>query len=65
MLDTCARGHLQDKASAGSSHVQTLVEQRLVLVLAIMTAMEGQEAADVLISDAVRIASTVSTTLLN
>jgi hypothetical protein len=52
------RGHLEDKAA--SPHVQAMVEQRLVLVIAMMTAMEGQEAADALISDAVRTATTVS-----
>ena len=52
----CSRSLLQASAASPQGSV---VQQRLTLVLAIMTAMEGEEASDALISDAMRIASTV------
>ncbi|CAL8466105.1 g5641 [Coccomyxa elongata] len=54
-LLTLIRSLLQDSAASPQASV---VQQRLTLVLAIMTAMEGEEASDALISDAMRIAST-------
>ncbi len=56
-----SRSLLQDSAASPQASV---VQQRLTLVLAIMTAMEGEEASDALISDAIRIASTVRARVL-